>query len=99
MFSKMNQIITTTEKEKRTGIDEKMLAIAQQFVREDFIVLSYSRKERRNADGVMEAVPDPIPDTIVKDFIHSEGYGKLKSKITELTNQLKYQNYLIQDLE
>lgn len=32
------------EKTERTGIDNKMLEIAEQFVREDFLIMFYSRK-------------------------------------------------------
>ena len=95
MFSKMKTLLTNLERDNKTGIDDRMLIMAEQFVREDFLVMFYSRKERRNSDGVIEAMPEPIPHLIVKDYINSDGYGKLKEKISELKHQLKHDRYLI----
>ena len=41
---------------KRTKIDNKMLEIAKRFIQEDFLILNYSQKERRTADGTCVAI-------------------------------------------
>ena len=61
MFVKIKKIISNMERSNQTEIDYRMLKLAERFVREEFLVLCYSRKVKKNAEGVIEYVPDPLP--------------------------------------
>ena len=64
MFTKMKKILINVEVSKRTKIDNNMLKLADRFVREDFLMLYYSRSD------VHGSVPGPLVlDSIAGDRI------------------------------
>ena len=74
MFTKIKKVLVSLKKTQRTNIDNRMLCIAERFVREDFLILYYSRKN----------IPHYVPEPLVLDSIAGDRIDQLKSLVTEL---------------
>lgn len=59
MFTKMSTLIKNTKEENKTMIDNKMLELAQRFIKEEFVILCYSKGNE-------------IPEQLVKEELHAE---------------------------
>ena len=44
-----------------------MLQIAERFLQEEFLIILYSRKEKRNSEGALVPVQDALPEPVVLD--------------------------------
>ena len=67
-----------------------MLEMAESFLREEFLVIIYSRKEKRDTDGNIVHIQDAIPEPLVRDQIKGDRIRLLKSMVTELQQKLSF---------
>ena len=74
MFAKMKKVLVSLKKTQRTNIDNRMLCVAERFVREDFLIIYYSQK----------SLPHYVPEPLVLDSIAGDRIDQLKSLVTEL---------------
>lgn len=99
MFTKMTSLLKNISISDRTEIDNKMLKIAHDFIREEFLILHYSRKERRNSEGKIEKISNPLPEPLVMDKIRTEAIYQLKSTNIELQQEIQRQKTQIEEFE
>ena len=65
-------------------IDNKMLELAQQFIKEEFLILCYAKG-------------NDIPEQVAKDELHAEQVGQLKAKLYDIERNLNVSSYRLSE--